>query len=129
MKLRDYKIKPLHQFYRPYFSPYTNSYEIDWITAAQNNNTRLYFACININTKYLYMKGLDTSATYTSEATYNCIKEIQEDLIAQFGNEAKIKRIRADGAREFEINVTSTSRVAERILFGQDLYTRNVFTS
>jgi hypothetical protein len=30
-KIPDYHLKPLHKLFRPYFSPYTNSYEIDYV--------------------------------------------------------------------------------------------------
>jgi hypothetical protein len=57
----DYKIKPLKQFFRPYFSPKTNSREMDWISTTIQNwvinpetgevtpggkQTRQYFGCI-----------------------------------------------------------------------------------
>jgi hypothetical protein len=36
----DYKIKPLKQFFKPYFSQKLNSWEMDWIqTAIQNWET------------------------------------------------------------------------------------------
>jgi hypothetical protein len=65
-KIKDYRLKPLKKFYRPYFSPHTDSYEIDYVyggkTSAHNEETGIletveqyYFVCININTKYLFI--------------------------------------------------------------------------
>jgi hypothetical protein len=112
----DYKIKPLKQFFRPYFSPRLNSWEMDWIqTPIQNwetnpetgevipadKLTRQYFGCINLNTRYFYMIPLKPGDTYSMANTIKCLKEIQADLQNKFGPDAKINNLRGDGEKEF----------------------------
>ncbi|KAA6379967.1 MAG: hypothetical protein EZS28_024506 [Streblomastix strix] len=48
-KIKDYKLKPLKQFYRPYLSKSLGSWEIDIVFDGKQH----YLFCININTKYL----------------------------------------------------------------------------
>jgi hypothetical protein len=50
LKIKDYKLKPLKKFQRPYFSPRTGSYEIDYAEARIDRWKRWYFVCNNINT-------------------------------------------------------------------------------
>jgi hypothetical protein len=79
-KIRDYKVKPLLKYYRPYFSPHTDSYEIDYVfggkvmtkdveSGLSKLENRNYFFCININTKYLFVvplpMGENRRLTYT----------------------------------------------------------------
>jgi hypothetical protein len=95
LDIPDYKIKPLKQFFRSYFSPRINSWEMDWIqTTIQNwatnpetgevipagKLTRQYFGCINLNTRYFYMIPLEPGETYSMANTIKCLKIIQADL-------------------------------------------------
>jgi hypothetical protein len=122
MNIRDYKIKPLQQFYRPYFSPFPNSYEMDWMEVTNSESkTRQYFACINLNTKYLYILPQDIGVTYKLEVTLKCLQYIQDNLISKFGPRAKIKYLRADGAKEFGTLVTEAEKPTP---FSQKIYTK-----
>jgi hypothetical protein len=100
--IKDYHYKPLKKFYRPYFSPRTNSYECDYATTGKIYNFngtqfRWWFVCININTKFLYMLPLEVNENLSMEKTFLCLSAIQETLAPH----AKIKSIRADGGSEF----------------------------
>jgi hypothetical protein len=62
IRLKDKKLTPLKQYMRPYFSPYYNSWEIDFMIVPYKTNTFFmykkpgtfyYLFAININTKYL----------------------------------------------------------------------------
>jgi hypothetical protein len=57
--IKDYRLKPLKNFQRPYFSSRIGSYEIDYAEARSGGQSRWYFVSININTKYLMMYSLD----------------------------------------------------------------------
>jgi hypothetical protein len=68
-KIPDFRIKPLQKLFRPYFSPHTDSYEIDYVYGGKVNvndvdtgedsiEPQNYFFCININSKYLFAKPL-----------------------------------------------------------------------
>jgi hypothetical protein len=63
--------------------------------------TRQYFGCINLNTRYFYMIPLERGETYSMANTIMCLKVIQADLQNKFGPGAKIKNLRGDGAKEF----------------------------
>jgi hypothetical protein len=58
-KVKDYKLKPLKKFFRPYFSPRIRYCEIDYALARDAKWIRWYFVYININTKYLIMHPLE----------------------------------------------------------------------
>jgi hypothetical protein len=36
-KIPDYRIKPLQKLFKPYFSPHTDSYEIDYVFGGNVN--------------------------------------------------------------------------------------------
>jgi hypothetical protein len=75
---------------------------MDWIEGTNSEGVkRQYFACININTKYLYILPQNIDVTYTSMAAAECLMFIQNDLVHKFGPKAKIKYLRADGAKGF----------------------------
>jgi hypothetical protein len=68
-KIPDYRIKPLQKLFRPYFSPHTDSYEIDYVyggtvnvydieTGENIQEPQNFFFCININSKYLFVEPL-----------------------------------------------------------------------
>jgi hypothetical protein len=56
VKIPNYQVKPLKKFYRPYFSPKFNSYEMDYAVAGfLINNERMfkfYLFVINIDTMF-----------------------------------------------------------------------------
>jgi hypothetical protein len=57
-KIKNYKLKPSHKLYRPYFSPNFNSYEMDYAISnflINNKNVyKYYLILININSKFLF---------------------------------------------------------------------------
>jgi hypothetical protein len=106
-KLKDYRIKPLKRFYRPYFSPYRNSYEIDHIYAGSIfKNNRLvkkwYLGCININTRYLFMEFVENLTQLT---VLSVLQRIKDSIEKMTNNESTIRHIRADGSKSFGSDV------------------------
>jgi hypothetical protein len=107
--MRDYRLKTQQKFERPYFSPITGSYEIDhWFASdtnkigdvsLSNKHVQIYFTCININTRYLFMFPVARKAM---KDTLECIKEIHKIT--------PIKSIRSDTAVEYG---TITNRNAD----------------
>jgi hypothetical protein len=80
----DYKLKPLKQFFRPYFSPNFNCWEID----IGFFNKKSYLFAININTKYLIVFPIERKKpnSYT-------IRMLLEKLISL----VEVDEIRGDG--------------------------------
>jgi hypothetical protein len=103
-KIPDYRIKPLQKLFRPYFSPYTDSYEIDYvyknsiiihdIESGENiREPQNFFFCININTKYLFVKPLRMGEKGRLTFTTLAIGEIKSS-IETMNPEQTIKHIR-----------------------------------
>jgi hypothetical protein len=110
-KAPDYRLKPLHKLFRPYFSPYTNSYEIDYVyggvTKVIDIDTqktifvpRHYFFCININTKYLIVKPLPMGEKGKLDFTLNAMKAIKNE-IEKMNPEQSVSHIRGDSDSAF----------------------------
>jgi hypothetical protein len=102
-KVKDYRLKPLKQFYRPYFSPYINSYELDYVKSGtflvdNVKVVRHYLAVININTKYLFMEPLAENTSPTLEITTVIVRGINEGLKDKG---MKIEHLRGDGDTAF----------------------------
>jgi hypothetical protein len=131
----DYRLKPLQLFYRPYFSPLLNSWEMDWFEVNLRERKKQLFGCININTKYLFIIPLDEGTTNTMTRTRDCLSQIQKELVRLFGKQSKIKYLRADGAIEFGTQITnqdaeyvlpaSGDRRMDRIQLGYNTFVRN----
>ncbi|KAA6366995.1 MAG: hypothetical protein EZS28_037479 [Streblomastix strix] len=81
-KIKDYKLKPLKQFYRPYFSKSLGSWEIDIVFDGKQD----YLFCININTKYLVVYEIQNK---TSVEILRCL----DQLIKQ----QHVTNLRSDG--------------------------------
>jgi hypothetical protein len=106
-------VKPLQRFYRPYFSPNLNSYEIDYTFGGagldpeytgnddvEETKKLYYLSCININSKYLFMIPLDLGNKGGNEETRDCIEKIKES-IEKMTPGATIRYIRGDADRKF----------------------------
>jgi hypothetical protein len=92
-KLKDKYLPPLHKkYFRPYFSPYTGSWEIDFLELIYNKKEYLYYLfVVNINTKYLYVED-----SITKDAN------IVKNIIGRMENEGLyIDNIRGDAERGF----------------------------
>jgi hypothetical protein len=104
MKIEDYRLKPLQKFYRPYFSPHFNSYEMDY--AVSNfliNNKKVYkyyLFMININTKFLFVSPVRNNTTPSIEITRILVEDINDHLELLRAN-LKINNIRAGGDSKF----------------------------
>ncbi|KAA6382895.1 MAG: hypothetical protein EZS28_021577 [Streblomastix strix] len=81
-KIKDYKLKPLKQFYRPYFSKSLGSWEIDIVFDGKQD----YLFCININTKFLVVYEIKNK---TQTEILRCL----DQLIKQ----QHVTNIRSDG--------------------------------
>jgi hypothetical protein len=78
-KIKDYRLAPLKKFQRPYFSPRTGSYEMDYTIARHDNWSRWYFVCININMRYLMIYPLHFK--FQGEAIKNTdVQSVQNTL-------------------------------------------------
>jgi hypothetical protein len=140
-KIKDYRIKPLQKFYRPYFSPHTDSYEIDYVFGGKINMTneetgekeivnQYYFACININSKYLFMIPLPMGENRKLINTFNAVSRIK-DLIEAMNPEATIKHIRGDADSAFGriVRFEDVENKKFNVNLGPETYRPNIFTS
>jgi hypothetical protein len=95
--LHDNYLPPLKKFERPYFSPKHNSWEIDLMFVNYKEpsiNTKyeqIYLILININTKYLIIRALDTKSE----------NEIMKELVNILNSGIKINNIRGDSEKAF----------------------------
>jgi hypothetical protein len=86
VKVPDYQLKPLRKFERPYFSPYFDSYEMDYVNTGKffdnRNRTRVqnYLFVININTKYLISIPLPKGAAPSVERTMEALTQVFQQL-------------------------------------------------
>jgi hypothetical protein len=70
----DLKLKTLSKYYRPSFSPHTNSWQIDLIFAPKNS--KIYLFVINENTRYLFVYPIDNKKSHSIyEALTEHLKE------------------------------------------------------
>jgi hypothetical protein len=100
--VRDFKLKPLTRFHRPDFSPYRNTFEIDYLISGLDpeGRQRWYLGLININTKYLIMKPSPPDTHGALARTLEAVQEAKEE-IERTAPGATIHYIRADGDKAF----------------------------
>ena len=130
--LPDHKLKPLQRFYRPYFSPYTDSYEIDYVFGPKIGEkfSQIYLACININTKYLFMIPVKGRSI---EETASCVRQIDETISNTFPG-SSILYIRGDSDSSFGKIVEDKEDVfyglgeLKDIIIGNLKFKNNAFT-
>jgi hypothetical protein len=82
---KDKRIPPLKKFYRPYFSPKFDSWEVDFFSSGvfhdENSGERLfrnYLAFMNINTKFLKIFPLHKNEAGSAEFATFCLKELRK---------------------------------------------------
>ena len=111
----DHRINPISkQFYRPYFSPHTNSYEMDMVKASKRNQFLWWMFVTNINTRFLMVVPLEQD----EESNYNnitiALKHIQKTLPPS----QKIRFLRSDDAAYFGKMVDETHKSKHRQIKG-----------
>jgi hypothetical protein len=89
--IEDFKIKPLKKFYRPSFSPYTNSWIVD-IGFIEGSLTFGYLFFINENTRFLFCWPTIGKSTNAIAIGFN-------EFLKHFGN--RPCRIKGDGEKGF----------------------------
>ena len=131
VKIKDYKLKPLRKFYRPYFSPKFNSYEMDYASGyfqiGDKKIFKFYLILININTKFLFALPIRDNTYPTVEITKILIKDVNDHLNS-LSPEYKINNIRADGDSKFGKMMQENSR-SETVRLGDFTYKKNEFIS
>lgn len=129
-RIKDYRLKPLQQYYRPYFSPYTNSYEIDYVFIPNFEKPQVYLACININTKYLFMIPVKRRSIADTD---ECITQINSTIAKQFPG-SSIQHIRGDADSAFGKVVEDEGQTFpglhkdSDIVIGNMRFRNNIFT-
>jgi hypothetical protein len=110
-RIKDHKLKPLTRFHRPDFSPYRNSYEMDYVlgSADPRNEEQWYLGVININTKYLFMVPMELGKTGSLARTEAAIRKIDEEIIRMTNGTGMIHYIRGDGDKAFGTVVKYTT--------------------
>jgi hypothetical protein len=84
--VQDYRLKPLKAFYRPYFSPHFNTWEIDLVFFAKD---KLYLFAINVNTKFLLVYPIRNKNTYSIiDVLNNMVRVVEIDEIRGDGEKA-----------------------------------------
>ena len=130
-KIRDYRLKTLKKFYRPYFSPRFNSYEMDYASGRfLINDTQVfkyYLFLININTKFLFVQPIQNN-TYPSVAITRILVKDVNDHLNSLGLEYKIDNIRADGDSKFGKMIKEDSK-NDTVTLGDFIYKKNEFIS
>jgi hypothetical protein len=122
LKIRDYKLKPLIKFERPYFSPNVNNYEMDWSLSGNKKPFRKYLFIININTRYLFVFPLELNAPETIDTVAKALEEFNDSLPPGH----KISNIRADGAATFSYQERLPRK--STITLGNKVFKSNVLT-
>jgi hypothetical protein len=89
--IKDYKLKALRKYYRPYFSPKYDSYEMDYMKVNIDDNeddtpdtfSIKYLFVININTKYLLVEPVynNISIYETCKALYKITERLKPHTI------------------------------------------------
>ena len=126
--VHDIKLSSIKKLNRPYFSPHSGSWEIDYFHSGDNPDEednmhkiyRFYLFCININTKYLVVYPCEVNQHPTSYFTLHCIDDLRKKY--------EVKSVRGDGDRAFvhlpnEIKTyfssskyTNKNRVIDRVM-------------
>jgi hypothetical protein len=91
-KAPDFKVKPLKKYFRPTFSPYTNSWIVD-IAFIEGSQTFGYLFFINENTRFLFCWP-------QIGKTINAIAIGMSKFLSHWGN--KPCRIKGDGEKGFK---------------------------
>jgi hypothetical protein len=129
VKIPDYQLKPLKKFYRSYFSPRFNSYEIDYAVASfLINNERMfkfYLFVININTKFLFVQPLPENTHPSIHITKILIEDINDHL-KSLRPDCKIDNIRGDADTKFAKMITEYTN-NKIVLLGEFVYNKNEF--
>jgi hypothetical protein len=128
-KVEDYKLKPLSKFFRPYFSPSFNSYEMDYaISNFLINNEKIYkyyLILININTQFLFAVPIKNNITPSIEISRIIIENINDHL-KLISPTLKINNIRADGDSKFG-KIIEDKDGPKAVKLGRMIYKRNSF--
>jgi hypothetical protein len=79
--IKDYKLTK--KYYRPYFSPYTDSYEMDYMKVNKDDVEIKYLFVININTKFLIVEPVynNISIYETCRALYKITERLKPHVI------------------------------------------------
>jgi hypothetical protein len=131
LKVPDYRLKPLNKFQRPYFSPKRNSYEIDYVTQTDPDRPQdfvFYLFCINLNTRYLTVRGLDYKTFPTNENTVLAFEEIYNHILTNF-RDNEIKHLRGDADKAFGTLILKNLERKKQEKLGEFRYVKNVFTT
>ena len=121
----DFKVKPLKKFFRPIYSPYTNSWEVD-LGFIEGSKQIGYLFFINENTRYLY-------AWPTFAKNMETLADGFLNFLQHFGNRSC--RLKGDGEKAFagianrmmrKTPILSTDGVKTRSLCTNEKYKRNV---
>jgi hypothetical protein len=122
LKIRDYKLKPLLKFERPYFSPNVNNYEMDCVLSGNTNPFRVYLFLININTRFLFVHPLPDDTQRSQEHCVDALAEFNDDLAPGY----KIQNIRADGDKAFAY--MAVAPVPPTVTLGRRVFKENPLT-
>jgi hypothetical protein len=132
--IKDHRLKPLARFFRPDFSPYRNTYEIDYlIIEAYGPNAQKHLFVINVNTKYLHVFPLPVGEQETLEYTLSGIQQIKESIEKMTNEVSTIHYIRGDADKTFGKIVASEDAIVaftrNPVILGHKTYVRNIFTN
>jgi hypothetical protein len=127
--VKDKKLPPLHKYDRPYFSPRSGSWEIDYFCTGDNPDEltqesifRYYLFCININTKFLVVYHLNLNkfhdATMTDHfindlAFRHRVRSIRGDADPSFAELTKIHGVKTYFSPS---KYTNKNRVVDRVM-------------
>jgi hypothetical protein len=123
--VEDFQIKPLKKFYRPTFSPYTNSWIVD-IAFIERSLSFGYLIFINENTKFLFCWPTLGKST-------NALALGFREFLKHFGN--RPCRIKGDGEKGFaaladrmirKTQLTTSDSMVVREIVSNRTYQRNV---
>jgi hypothetical protein len=101
-RVKDFKLKPLQQLQRPYFSPVFDSYEMDYVNTGtffdEENQSKMqnYLFVININTKFLISVPLPMGASPSVELTIQALQVAFNKLAP-----SRIENVRGDADTAF----------------------------
>jgi hypothetical protein len=95
-RIPDTKLSNLRKFYRPYFSPYHHSWELDYFNTGivDEKYYRMYLIFININTKFIVVYPLQLNQPPSSDITLS--------YFVDFANNFTVTNIRGDDDTSFQ---------------------------
>jgi hypothetical protein len=112
----DFKLKPLHQLYRPYFSPQFDSYEMDYVNTGrffdEKNQVHIqnYLFVININTKYLFSVPLPAGEAPSVERTTQALEVVFQKLYPKSIDNLRADADTAFGRTDLNIDISITNK-------------------